>query len=284
VLITLQDIEGHDFTRDVLLHLSIAFVVAVVVMLAVEMQSTRRRTREMKAHRTAIAESVWQAVVGRMVPETVVREIDAILKVDFIRERCRFTVTFQKPYEGMDPGFIVVRREVVYTLVNVTGSSIQAPIRSQISPVHAHIEGQIDGERRRVARHLRLKVGQLTIPLSLERGTLTKDEHGDPLVMSYDLRMDVGARVEIYICSEEALQRRDQCGYFQLTPIDGLTFTINDSAVKDLVEVQEVRLAHPNWRAFKPSEDGVYSYEGALLPGQGVVFRWKDRSEEKPKG
>ena len=62
-------------------------------------------------------------------------------------------------------------------------------------------------------------------------------------------------------------------------PLKGITFTINATEVRDLVEVVELSLNHPNGgNGFKEADDHQYHYAGGILPGQSVVLRWKERA------
>lgn len=267
--------EAKRSGRELYLHLAIALVVAVVVIFLVELRAATRRKEEMREHRQAIAESVWKAVVRRMVPDMVVREIDNVLRARAVRKECRYTITFKPAYPNMPPDFLVLERKVVYTLANVTNVALDIPVRATISPVHATVRGRAltTGGDVAIARHLEFKVGGQGIPINQQ-----VLDRSNPLALLHFVRLRGGAEVEVYLRSEEAVQTRDHYAVFMVAPSCGLTLRIDDSPLHGKIAIDDVQLNSTSRdESFQLGDDNVRNYRGALLPGQGFFMRWSPR-------
>jgi hypothetical protein len=79
---------------------------------------------------------------------------------------------------------------------------------------------------------------------------------------------------EIYFSSEERLKTRDKNQYMQAKVALGLTLRI-DNKLENRIRITEVWLLHPNESDFVRSGDGVYTYPGAILPGQSFAIAWE---------
>jgi hypothetical protein len=275
ILLKLEQLQHRDDLSEAALHLAIAFVVAIVIIITVEIYSSRRTHREINQYRDSIAREVWSALSGRLVPPTIVDEIQGILKAQAIKENVSYTLTFMR-YEGLPSNAIVLQRKLAYTVRNLTRRRISHPIRSMIQNVRQDVTCHTKaGVTLTLPRHVELRVDGVVVPLSEDAKTLQKNSQGQLRNLVYDV--DLGKtkdRAEVYIFTEEQLLIGGENHYLQLVPVTGLTVTV-ENKLEDVIKVRDVQLGHPNWSEFVPGADGVYRYNGAVLPGQGIAISWE---------
>lgn len=298
--------ERTSLFKELLTHLAIAFFVAVIIIIAVESIAAFRREKETNDYmektkqqmdeytkrthdnilnyRDSVANAVWQAIFGRLVPSGITKELEGILKSSVVRENCRFTLTLMPPYRGMDDESIVLRREVTFNLKNLTNQTITHPLRIYI---HSDFDdtSAIDhnGNKVIVPGH-RVLTFDGNIPGSGIKNFLKPDEKGRLRNLEATINLEQGMGVEVYQCMEEQARLRDKNIYVQLTPTDRLTVVVRNE-YKQRIEVSRVSLHHPNFSSFKASPDDVYHYSGGVLPGQSFALSWQPRegNEEMPE-
>lgn len=273
ILVQLLAIQRREDLSEALLHVSIAFGVAIIIVLTVEISSSSRRRREINEYRDAIARQVWTALSGRLVPAEIVAEIQGILKADAIKESVTYVITFLR-YDGLPADTIVMQRKLTYTIRNLTGRRISHPVRSFIHSGASDIQCQSKGVKFTVPRHIDLQVNRKAVPLNEPSKTLRRNALGQLRDLWYDIELGrENDRLEVFLCGEEQVPIRGANEFVQTVPVTGLTVTI-DNKIEDIVGVQEVRIFHPNWEEFRKGLDGIYRYTGAILPGQSLSVSW----------
>src|ERR1043166_5382494 len=287
LLLELSKLEHRNDLAELLLHISIAFFVAVVIVIAVEIHSSRRMETEAEAsalrmekeaaasrermeedirrYRDMIAENVFQALYQRTIPSSVVEEVEQILRSDIVRDKVYYTLTFLR-YDGLPQDLIVVRRRVSYNLKNITGREIRGHlIRTRIVNQHSNVSVNVSkSEVVTLPRHTELKVNDLAVDLS-------KAVKGNLLEHSIDINAN-GPSPSVVLTAEEPLRLRDSNAYTMMTPCLGLTVRIDNRLDKEIT-VTKVALQLPK-RDFAEQPNGDFSYAGALLPGQTFTVTW----------
>jgi len=285
LLAQLGEIQYRDDLRAVAIHISIAFLVAFVIILTVEISSRARTQREINKYRDAVAHEVWSALLGQLVPTQIVGEIQGILKSNVVKENVRYTLTFMR-HEGMPDDVIVLQRQVVYVLRNLTGRQISHPVVSIFESVMPDYECHDKGNVRfTIPRHIKLNVDKDEIKLSAEDGTLRRNARGQLRELRHIVTLGRDRdTAEVFLFSEEPVPISGQNHYVQTVPVTGLTVRY-ENKIDNLIEVTDVQLLHPNWESFAKGADGVsYSYAGGILPGQAfeIFWRFKGASARKP--
>jgi hypothetical protein len=271
----LESADRRDFAREICVHLAIAFVVAVIIIVTVESSSASRTRREVRDYRDAVAREVWQAIFGRLVPQEIAKELDTIMKATVVKDDCRYVLTLKPAYTGMKEGFLVIRREVTYTLRNITNHRMTHPINVSIHNEYEDMNAQDeDGTAITLPRHLDLKIDKATPPGGIA-AFLKDDEFGRKRKLDYDINLGPGEAKELYLCNEEQARVTDQNLYVQLGFVISLQLFIQNHHPG--IVVDQAQLHHPNWKSFTPGADGTYRHIGAILPGQSFVVRWHEK-------
>jgi hypothetical protein len=278
LLVRLSDLQRRGDASEAMLHLSIAFVVAIVIVFTVELYSAARTRREITEYREAVAREVWTALSGRLVPPQIVDEIHGILKADAIKDDVQYVLTFLR-YEGLPPDLIVLRRNVSYTIRNVTRRKVAHPVRSLIHSVYPDMVCRDkSGAHVTVPRHIEFKIDGQSIQLNEASKTLHKNRHGHLRDLRYDV--DLGrtkSSVRVFISTEEQVPLSGSNAYIQTVPVTNLTVSV-ENKIDDVIRVIEVQLAHPNYEEFSKDENGTYRYAGGILPGRSLAVLWEPLS------
>jgi hypothetical protein len=272
----------EKFWQEFFLHLAVAFVVAFTVISSVEIYSSVRRRREVREHERKLAISVWKAIFERFIPESIVNELEGIVKAEVIKEECKYTLTFCRPYPDLVNEHIILKREVSYRLRNIRNRLVEAKVRSVISSEQPdRTVTDRSGNHVVVPRHVRIDVDGVTLPLDQFVST---DDRGQARVLECPVKVGRNqAPIEVYLCNEEVVP---MCGinwYLQLTPIHHLTVEVRNNC-EDLVEILDVQYNHPNWAEVKRKPGWVYEYQGGILPGQSFQVSWTAKTAQIVEG
>jgi hypothetical protein len=81
-----NDISTHSYLHELWVHISIALGVAVILIVVVEFRVRRLNEEELKNFGERVANNVWHAVSGRLIPDAITKQIDDILHSDFVHE------------------------------------------------------------------------------------------------------------------------------------------------------------------------------------------------------
>jgi hypothetical protein len=262
-----------DYARETCLHLSAALFIAFIVIVTVELYSRKKLRREVRRQRKLIARDVWVALFQRFVPPSVVSEVMEIVKHDVVKDKSCYSLTLTT-YEGLQDDRLVLRKDLTYSVRNIKGRPVDFPITSFIDSELTHQRGDV-----LLPRHVHLLVNGAKIPLD----KILRDDANSHIKVSLEhiIALEVGESALVSLRAEEVKPKEGTNSYIQLTPSVGLTIVVHNEHPD--VELKQVRLNHPRWRALKEAGPGVYSFDGALLPGQGFFLRWAKRREANSK-
>jgi hypothetical protein len=171
---------------------------------------------------------------------------------------------------------LVLKRGMFGCYVNITSKAINYQFRATIVSAYQRREVTLrDGTQSNVPRHCYLSVDKEEVPLSeAANGNIKIEEDGHRIALEHTLHLPSGGSKAVYIESEEVMSLEDSNTYTQMIPLEGLTVRV-DNQYPERVQVVNVGLHHPNWAEFKPDEDGVYTFKGGVLAGQGFGVTWK---------
>jgi hypothetical protein len=225
--------------------------------------------RDFAEDRKAVAQDVWKAVTGRLVHPSISDEIENILKSTVTKYDVRYKITLSKLLYGNIPeGFIVLRRELRYSLLNMAGVPLSHSIFSTIIGhtdqnlrLHLPAGGEVG-----LPRHILFRVDGK----ELSPETSTQIHH--PL----DLDASTDPQHEIEIVSDELLRETDRSFYVTLSLAVNLdVLIVNDCP--ELVEVKRVDFLHPSYQLFRRVTPFRWQFHGAMLPGQSFLITWASR-------
>jgi hypothetical protein len=255
---------AHPRLRELSFHASLAFTIAFLLTIFVEYNLGRR-------HQEEVAIDVWSAVLRTLAPEAIVDELKYILKGEVTKERLRYTLTFEKPYPGMDANQFVLRRELTFTLTNVTNRKVAFPLETTIDARHGYVHLNKNGEEITLPRHIKLNLDGVEVPLIEGRTLFTEDRQ---CRVEKTLKIRRGGSTKVYLCGEEALElSAGGNSYIQVQPSVGLEVIVKNH-YEDRLEIRELLLNHPNWAEFGQTEEQIYKFDGGILPGQGFQVSW----------
>jgi len=269
----------HGVLGEICLHVSIAFMVAFILTLLVEYNAKLISDREARRQQSKIASNVYSAVMDRLVPPVVARELESILKKPVVKELCIYTLSFLRPYAGLGPSYFVLRREVTFHLKNLLTHALDYPLDSYIEKEFIESKLVSDGDRHfAVPRHIKLTVKGEEIKL---RDGLNLHVEKRYIHLEHSVNLAAGETVEIYLSGEEVMPLNDgKSTYVQLTPITNLEVVVHNN-YEEKLSIGGIQLNHPRWESFKPSQDGIYRFSGGILPGQGFEITWHSKEKSK---
>ena len=259
---------GRALIGEIALHAGIAFIIALILTLALEAQARRIADQEMKGFLRRVSQDVLEAVFETIVPTEIMDEFKNIFRFEVKRTDCEYMVTFKKPAPGVE-GFVVVRRELMFKVVNTLDRDVVYTIRSY----HEADEEFPFGEGERFNHHLGLRVDGKTVDL-VEGQNMFKGNGYARLEQPVTIKK--GKDVEVYLDGEEpiALSARSS-SYVLQTPVIGIRVVIINEFT-DAIREPKVVMNHPQWQEMKKNYgEGRYDLARAFLPGQGFQVLWK---------
>jgi hypothetical protein len=263
---------GQSLVTEITRHLCITFAVACVSILGIETIAKARAKRELAEYRKRVSENVFEAVLGRIVPDEVIQEINEMLRNPFVKLSPEYTIRFLKPYADMSQKFCVVRRDLHFIVKNVSAERATFPVHSAYtSDENLHLAQW--GDR---PFHLKLVVDGREIP---EADFLNKD---NKLVMHYEVDVDAKQTAEIFIQSEEPMRlEANRSFYYQSTPVDRMEVVIENQYQEAIKEV-EVQMHHPGRNKVEHDQyRNRHVLRRAFFPGQGFEAIWRNKSAEE---
>ena len=258
----LESINRRNFWAQLSHHLSLAFLISFITIVAVEFHTRKLMRDDLDEHLEEIKQNVWQALGKRFLGPKIAAEIEAIMKEDAAKSDCSYVITF-KPLpdplpHGFPPDRVIVLIENFYKVRNLAGTAGKThPIRNSISSfekldVYPRFTRFDVNEESKIKTAVSKNILELTVPLPEEEDT--KVAVAVAMEIVYKLRGS-----ETFI-TEIAAEKLD------ITVANQIPEKIKDISV-DLIHGSG-HLEHPanlSWRL-----------ERALLPGQGFVLNWSD--------
>lgn len=262
------------FPKKLLEHLSLAFAVSLIVLLAVELEARRLHRKELSEYRDLLAADVWHAISSRSLPVSVIGQIDGLLKATVVKEKCHYTVTIRPRLPGLPADHLIVNRQVVYRLHNISHNRIDYTIRSRIISQldDFQVRDDTNAPEYTVPRHVEFKVNNK----DLLDESLKQDELGRSRALSREIELEPDQRVDVYLNSDDVVPARSEMLIAQTTLVDNVSVTLLNQAT-DIVEAPVAHFLHPDGERCTPHSDGVYRIDRGFLPGQGFMVSWRTK-------
>jgi hypothetical protein len=284
-LVTLAtDAQRESAAHEILFHISLALAVAAVLLLLVEIRVKRLNEIETDRHRTdmsdridqyktAIADNVWNAVSGQIVPSEVVTEIRRMLGFSTIRKDCAYTIILNEApnIDRKQAGeLMLIRRRLSYTIESL-GAGQKEPDHSINSSFDgsATLKDQVGNIYPRFSKFM---VDRTIPPAYQGKSNITQIRH--------EVKMD-NRPIPVLIETEELYPIEDYIVYIHTSPAIGLTVEVVNT-LGDRILIADVSLtSHAVNRRLEPVSpldthgccvDNRWEYRGALLPGQGFTI------------
>lgn len=271
--------DSETFLQGLGRHAALALFVSGLIILAVDIHTRRESRKEAERYRQqtksevedytkGVAENVWKAVSGRLVPNEICREIDEILKCHVLKEECHYTITIGIPYEGLARDLMVVRREVGYFARNLTGMDPTVyPVRSSINNPLPDFPLKFQGRDVTLPSHLKCQVDGKDVVVENYLDPKNKRE------FSYNVSLPKDGGKNIYLLFDEVCKLSETNVYTTNIPVRDLTIRIVNNA-SEKVEVKKVRLHHPRETDLIKMQDNFWVFKGGILPGQVFSVSW----------
>lgn len=218
---------------------------------------------EFDHYREQVAKDVFNAVLGRVVDESLVREVKYLLGMPFMKSECQYIIRFLKPYGEMSKDYCILRRDLNFVVKNISEKPIEFPVHSSYTT-----DEDLDAVGWTRPIHLKLSVGGKSIPV--------EEFLKDPFTLSYGVELKAQESVNIFLRAEEPMSiEASRSFYTQNTPVSGIEVVIENNYPEAIGEVS-VKMHHPGWdQADSDIDRSRYSLGRAFLPGQGFEVIWK---------
>lgn len=281
----IEELQIRAFFYELLIHLAIAGIVALVLIYFIETQIRKFNQRELSEFRKQITDDVWQAICSRLVPSQVTRQIEAILQSDFVKKDVHYTITLDDiPGDLVDSKddessrWILLKRELNFTVHNISGSNSVYPFRTAILTnddkcksvvIKSNMHGFKLGEQLAFPRHEFLTI----------RGDKKDLQDANKYSVEHTINLEPQESCEVSHTCFELLRVNDEAYYIQTVPLIGLDVMVSN-LIPNRVSIGDIYLSHPEREFFKEKKTHGhakrYILEGkAVLPGQMFSVHWK---------
>lgn len=273
--------QGFGFWRAMAGHLAEALLLAAVMIVAVEgpTRYLSARQEENFVERISsgftdqvyeISANVWNAIFRKLVPDPIAIEVQKVLKSDICRLRPNYIITLSDgPYLGLRDDEIIVRRQLSYRLMNLTGDALEYPLKFTVK---SHTEDRPftlpNGLPVVLPRIVEVRVRQKKCDLDDSSRLQFKETVPLPAMSSE------AQSWEVYSDIEEVLKTSDRTLYVQTAPCTGIDVLVINNSKKVNVLRDNVYLTSGTERLVS-SMDGRWSYDGGLLSGTGLSVAWE---------
>lgn len=254
---------GFQTLSEVALHVAIAFIVAFILLIALEFNAKRETHQEMIEYGEQVATNVFWILLKRIIPDGIFAELASLIRSSVIKRDCKYVIVLAKPSTEQAANRMTVRRTTSFVVQNLTNFRTEYVLRSE-GPVHRE-----------------LKVNDQTIPLIEGRNLFPKLVGGER-VMSLVQPIPLGSQEEarIYLSGEEtkAIEAGSN-NYIQSTAVMGLSILVRNE-YPERIESTDVDMLHPGRPELRRDElDSWYRFDRAVLPGQGFQITWHIKEE-----
>jgi hypothetical protein len=186
------------------------------------------------------------------------------------------------PYDGLPPGHIVVKRQLYYRLVNLTGGQINYPVTINVlSHTGEHNLRDSNGEPLTLPRIREVSVNRVPV-------TLTNDQRASYSKTEALPKMDKETQAwEIYSEVEEVSTMTDRALYILAAPCYGLELQVINQ-IPALVTLQEDNVYLTSGRErLRLTTPQKWTCDGGILSGSALSLSWKvvaKKNVTSPKG
>jgi hypothetical protein len=284
---TFEELRWRGAIYELLVHLAIAGIVALVLIYFIEVRVRKFNQEELQEFRQQVRDNVWQAICTRFVPQEVTEQIETILLFDFVKKDVRYEISLDA-VPGTIVGhtdtdeWVLLKRELAYSIQNISGKPASYPFSSSLLATADKQLSVTVGNN-----HHGLSSGQtLTFPrhefLSIKHNEHKIEGPGDKkLTVNVDLKPGESCEI-IHTCCE-LLRVSDEANYVQSNLVVGLDVTVTNY-IPDRVSVTSIYLSHPEAAEHfvaKPMQHNMQRrvFENkAILPGQMFSIQWEKKT------
>lgn len=249
---------------EICLHIATAFLVALILLVALEFKAKRAAHHEMVLYREMVAKDVFGAVLERMIPAPLFAELVSLMGTDVIKEDCAYSITLKKPKGVALRGKMLIERKTTFTLRNLASHKTDFVLRSE-APVHQE-----------------LKINNQNIDLEEGKNLTRVTRNGrDTMLLEVRIPLEANGTASVYLAGLEPKPiEADLTNYIQRTAILGLRVLLRNEYTEKLSD-PEIEMIHPARDKLVPDEFGFYHFERAILPGQGFTVTWRLKKERE---
>lgn len=265
--------KQENFWAGIADHLSIAFLI-LLLLIGVEYRAKKkaheefaRSLAELSRYREQVAQDVFEAVLGRIVPEPIVEEVRQILSTPVMKSQCEYIITLEAG-KNMPPGYAVLRRDLKFRVENL----LEQPTTFPILSYYTSDEDLASAAWRGRPFHVKLEVdGKEITPEEIEG--LDNKRH---FKLEYKKELAPRGSADVFLRGEEPVRiEAGRSSYVQSTPVDALTVSIRNE-LREIIQDVEVQMHHPAWNRVEVDRNlNRYVLRRAFLPGQGFEVSWR---------
>ncbi len=246
---------GWHVVSEVTLHVAVAFLVALIVIVALEYNAHQQTHREVMDFVALVAEQGFQALF-RGLPDSLFAELSALMRSEVVRVDCRYVITFKEGDPKLGPNHALLRRETAFIARNISDHESEYSLDSSNLS-----ETKINGE---------------TVVLGAKQ--LELRESG-PAMFSHSVLLPPNGSASIYLSGEENVSLGAGRFSFVLgTPTVGITIFIRNECPKLLTDLR-VLMIHGSRMELRQDKQGMYRFDRAILPGNGFEVFWNQEIE-----
>ena len=252
VIEKLESASDNTFQAEVLLHGTLAILVALILIFAVEAQAGLRNRREIERYRDKVARGVWDAIFDRTIPRKIVEELNGIFKSEFVKRGCRYKITIREPYEGIDTSrYILLTKEMSCDVVNITHREKSYRLSTSLwSSLSLQQCKDQQGNDISVPRIVEIKVDNEQIAVDKNAGAF-KVKQGKFGVFEHTTKeIEPGASARVYMETEHVCAMQDYMILTQKTPIETLEVQLINQ-IDDRIKIEGCILNHPKGHLFR---------------------------------
>jgi len=259
--VELRDANREQYGVELLRHLSLAFTISFITILAVEFHTRTQMRKDLQQHMEAVKQNVWEALGKRLLGPKIAVQIEAIMKEDAAKKDASYVITFKPPRDGIPSDRVTVAIENTYKLRNLTGVSgrthrIYSNLSNyeELGDLPKFTKFVVDGEPQELRRF----------------STATTDTRSISKVVT--LPEADNEFVTVVVGMELVYQTRDTESFVTAIPVEGMQINVVNQVPERVgaiaVDMSSGAAEHPL--------DGLWKVDRAILPGQGFSLSWKD--------
>ena len=271
-----------EFSQHLLRDVSISFMVAVVLLVAIEVDHRRHLDDSFQKKLEAISQNVFSGVFNTKLPSAYIhRIVDDMLKAELVREDMSVTYTLsdrERAVDGETVRWILVEADTTYILRNISENTVIFPIGISLpNPMVPEMKGDV-----RIGL-CKFNAEELLTPehTSALRFLLNSSSNTCKVEIK-NVEVPPNARIPVQMSYSMAKEVEDTEVFRTVLAVDAVSIHVFDRTRDGLeIEADAIRV---NMIERISGSDGARAHRwrttGYTLPWQGVLFWWKRRQSE----
>jgi hypothetical protein len=277
-------ISHQSFWHEAVIHLSIALLIAAMLLVAVELRVNKLHQFEMEDMRQNVANNIWRAVSRKVVPDKISEQVDKLFHQEFVKSDVVIIHTLEKipgdflekNYKGKESEFILDKVSISCSLTNITKKSRNYDFASNLCSQYPSLNISKDNKITTYPRHCLFSFDGKEIDIS----KFSNEE------IAYEAKnLLPGNEYKVRHDYEQIRRIADIDFYTELRPVCCLTITVHNQVAARL-RVEDAYITHPMLTEFERDplreqrtseyEFLTWHFDGGLLPGHTSVVIWKE--------